>query len=127
VSITSTPLTSITSILPAADAPSPYLASLLDQTRAHLASPDARLLLARGSENMTARLVGTIKTEVYGIPEYTVLPAQNINKRLVDCLPAIGQWGRDVWQSVPDGGVESVLTMPEFESFAGLIVGDWSK
>lgn len=76
---------------------------------------------------MSGRLISTIKSDVYGIPEYTVLPSQIIpDKRLVDCLPTIGSWGRNIWQGIPDGGVESVLTLPEFESFAGLVLGDWA-
>jgi hypothetical protein len=69
---------------------------------------------------MTRRLVILIKEEVYGIPEFTVLGAgaqiHSVEgseggkaRRLVDCLPALGKWGKDTWGEVPDAGVEGVL------------------
>lgn len=90
---------------------------------------------------MLRRLHILIKEEVYGIPEFTVLgagagaqiqPAEGTDvnatrgKRLVDCLPALGKWGKDTWMEVPDAGVEGVLGGLEGEGMAGLIFGDWA-
>ena len=82
-----------------------------------------------------------LKEEIYGIPEFTVLDATGSDgaqgqggqeregerkRRLVDCLPALGNWGKDTWGSVPDQGVEGVLGGLEGEGMAGLIFGDWA-
>ena len=129
--------------LPLTPASSPSLLALLYETRAHLASPDAHYLVSRGVDSMLRRLLVLIKEEVYGIPEFTVLGAgagagaqiqfaegSDVNatrgKRLVDCLPALGKWGKDTWVEVPDAGVEGVLGGLEGEGMAGLIFGDWA-
>ena len=129
--------------LPLTPASSPPLLALLHETRTYLASPDAHYLVSRGVESMIRRLIILIKEEVYGIPEFTVLGAEGSagaqtqppdgpeaagvnSKRLVDCLPALGKWGKDTWIEVPDAGVEGVLGGLEGEGMAGLIFGDWA-
>jgi peroxin-3 len=53
--------------------------------------------------------------------------AASERKRLAECLLVFTRWGQGVWEGVPDTGVEGLLSMGEFEGFAGLIFGDWSQ
>lgn len=90
-----------------------YLQSLLDQTREHVGSADARLLLDRG----VSALFSSLSDALF---------AEGQARRLADLLPDLNAWSRGVWEGVPDGGVESLLSLPEFEAFTALIFGDWA-
>lgn len=90
-----------------------YLQSLLDQTREHVGSADARLLLDRGVSALFSSLSDSLFTDGQG-------------RRLAELLPDLNAWSRGVWEGVPDGGVESLLSLPEFEAFTALIFGDWA-
>lgn len=87
-----------------------YLQSLLDQSAEHISSPDARALIDRGVTAMLESL-----TERVDPP-----------KRVADMLPELNRWSRSVWEGIPDGGVETLLSLPEFEAFTALIFGDWA-
>ena len=132
-----TPLPTLPSCpLPLSPSSSAPLLALLHETRTHLSSPDALYLVRRGAESMARRLVIQIKEEVYGIPEFTVLgvgstveqegQSKERSKRLVDCLPALGKWGKDTWNEMPDPAVEGVIGGLEGEGMAALIFGDWA-
>lgn len=38
----------------------------------------------------------------------------------------VSRWGKNIWENVPDSGVEEMLAVPEFEGFAAIIFGDWA-
>lgn len=92
-----------------------HLASLLSQTREHVSSPDARALLDTGVSAMIQSLTEQLRN-----------PDGSGRRRLADILPELNRWSRGVWEGIPDGGVEALLAMPEFEAFAALIFGDWA-
>lgn len=92
-----------------------HLASLLRQTREHVSSPDARALLDTGVSAMLASLTDALRN-----------PDGSGRRRLADILPELNRWSRGVWEGIPDGGVEALLALPEFEAFAALIFGDWA-
>lgn len=136
------PETSSACPLPVAP-PSEHLASLLDQTRSHITSPDGRYLLNKGVEAMIRRLLESMQANLYddvtgqgdilptvrSIDDPHVAPGGSGGggrRRLVDCLPEINRWGKGVWEAIPDGGVEALLALPEFEGFAALVFGDWA-
>lgn len=90
-----------------------YLQSLLEQTREHVGSADARLLLDRGVTAMFSSLSDNLFADGQG-------------RRLAELLPELNSWSRGVWEGVPDGGVETLLSLSEFEAFTALIFGDWA-
>ncbi|KAL1406185.1 peroxin [Vanrija albida] len=94
----------------------PYLVSLLSQTAEQVSGPDARLLIDRGVGAMLAGLADNLRADVFG----------DDRRRLADLLPELNRWGRSIWEGIPDGGVETLLALPEFEAFAALIFGDWA-
>jgi len=108
------------------------LASLLDQTRQHLDSADARYLLQKAADAVIRRLLNGLSDELYTgqarildtIPTITNVHSDqqpNQTRRLVDCLPVINRWGRGVWEGIPDGGVEVSRTHSTL--FQWLILG----
>ncbi|KAL7423636.1 peroxin [Cryptotrichosporon argae] len=99
-----------------------HLGLLLAQTRAHLASPDARLLLARGTDALASALADAVARDLAAVRPAGARAAA----RLADYLPAVSAWARGVWDGVPDNGVEALLAVPEYESFAALVFGDWA-
>jgi len=101
---------------------SPHLVMLLDQTRQQLESPDGRVLLDKGVSEMIRKLLDSLRDECYVSED----GEERGRRRLVDCLPEINRWGKGVWEGVPDGGIEALLAIPDFESFAALIFGDWA-
>ncbi|WVQ97079.1 hypothetical protein IAU59_004189 [Kwoniella sp. CBS 9459] len=122
---------------------SPYLVQLVQETRDHLSSPDGRYLIEKGISTLLGSLLVSLKGECYGqiqddsdgrIPEHTPGSEQaereerlgRASKRLVDCLPGINNWGKSVWEGIPDSGVEAMLSIHEFEGFAALVFGDWA-
>lgn len=90
---------------------------MLAQTRTHITSADGRYLLNKGVEAMVKRLLESLQVNLYDLDE---------TKRLVDCLPEVNRWGKGVWEGIPDGGVEALLALKEFEGFAALVFGDWA-
>jgi peroxin-3 len=91
---------------------STYLVSLLSQTVEHVASPDARLIVDKGVSALLNSLGGQLL--VTG------------PRRFADLLPELNAWSRGVWEGIPDGGVEALLALPEFEAFTALVFGDWA-
>ncbi|BEI87096.1 hypothetical protein CcaverHIS002_0704420 [Cutaneotrichosporon cavernicola] len=92
-----------------------HLANLLSQTREHVSSPDARALLDTGVSAMLTSLTDALRN-----------PDGSGRRRLADILPELNRWSRGVWEGIPDGGVEALLALPEFEAFAAVIFGDWA-
>lgn len=92
-----------------------YLVRLLSETKEHLASPDARLLIDKGVSAMLASLGDALAIE----PGTT-------GRRFADTLPQLNTWSKGVWEGIPDSGVETLLALPEFEAFAALVFGDWA-
>ncbi|CAD6576291.1 MAG: peroxin [Tremellales sp. Tagirdzhanova-0007] len=92
----------------------PHLLLLLSETNDHLSSPDSRYLLDKAVSAMLNKLQDELDL------------SEGRGKRLVDCLPVIDRWGKGVWENVPDTGAEAVLALPDFESFAALVFGDWA-
>lgn len=70
--------------------PTGHLATLLTQTKSHLHSADANYLLEKAATAMIKKLVESLGEK----------------NRLVDCLPSVDQWGKAVWEGIPDTGVE---------------------
>lgn len=114
---------------------------MLGQTRQQLSSPDGRHLLGKGVSEMVRNIVDTLRAEVYTTNELQPIAS----RRLVDCLPELNRWAQGVWEGVPDSGVEvrcinrrdsselkltdltqGLLSLPDYESFAALIFGDWA-
>lgn len=84
---------------------------------------------------MVSKLLESLDSELYRPAGFSMFPTERAEggeedegqtRRLAECLPAFSRWGKGVWEGVPDGGVEAVLGMGEFEGFAGLIFGDWA-
>lgn len=97
-----------------------YLVALLSQTVEHVSSPDARLLIDHGVSAMLAGLAEQLRTDSFGDGD------DARKRRLADLLPELSRWGRGVWEGIPDGGVETLLALPEYEAFAALVFGDWA-
>lgn len=91
---------------------SEYLVALLAQTAEHVSSPDARLIVDKGVSAMLSHLGDALHE---GYP-----------RRFADFLPLLNTWSRAVWEGIPDGGIEALLALPEFEAFAALVFGDWA-
>ncbi|GFZ43242.1 hypothetical protein JCM24511_00961 [Saitozyma sp. JCM 24511] len=113
--------------LPAAPTSS-HLEDLLSQTRSHLTSPDGRYLINKGVDTLVRRLLETLRDELYFTE--TELSGSSSSgaqsRRLVDCLPVTNRWGKGIWEGIPDGGVEALLALPEYQSFSALVFGDWA-
>lgn len=108
--------------------------TLLGQTRQQLTSADGRHLLDKGVSEMVRNLCESLRTELY--------TSEDVPRRLVNCLPELNRWAKGVWESIPDSGVEAshygiwslsvsltaqgLVSLPEYESFAALIFGDWA-
>jgi peroxin-3 len=99
--------------LPPSPAGRPHLARLLSETREHIVSPDARVLVDRGVDSMLAALESALDLHAR-------------HRRVADCLPVLNAWSKNVWEGIPDAGVEALLARPEFEAFAALVFGDWA-
>ncbi|WWC87991.1 uncharacterized protein L201_002893 [Kwoniella dendrophila CBS 6074] len=99
-----------------------YLKELYDQSKEQISSSDGRYLIEKGISTLLGNLINSLKNQLYNNPSYDF----NDTKRLVDCLPEINKWGKDLWEGIPDSGVEALLAVPEYESFSALIFGDWS-
>lgn len=89
-----------------------YLISLLAQTTEHVSSPDSRLIVDKGVSAMLQSLSDSLH--------------ESSPRRFADYLPELNRWSRGVWEGIPDGGVEALLALPEYEAFAALIFGDWA-
>ncbi|WRT65853.1 uncharacterized protein IL334_002804 [Kwoniella shivajii] len=98
-----------------------YLEELFNQSKEHLSSPDGRYLLEKGISTMLGNLLQSIKNDLY-----SSTASDDATKRLVDCLPEINKWGKNVWEGIPDSGVEAMLAIPEFEGLSALVFGDWA-
>ncbi|WVQ65085.1 uncharacterized protein L199_003256 [Kwoniella botswanensis] len=99
---------------------SSYLQELYDQSLEQISSADGRYLIEKGISTLLGSLLSDLKTGLYH---------QQPNRagvRLVNCLPEINKWGKNVWEGIPDSGVESLLGVQEFESFSALVFGDWA-
>ncbi|ORY28637.1 Peroxin-3 [Naematelia encephala] len=105
----------------------PHLIDLLTQSSEHLGSPDAKYLIDKGVSAMVSSLMRHLEGELYsdGSGNGYVGDTQ-VARRLVDCLPVLDRWGKDVWENIPDNGVEALLAVKEFDNFAALIFGDWA-
>jgi len=116
---------------------SPYLMKLLGQTRQQLQSADGRHLVDQGVSSMVKSLCESLRTELYPAAEFQPLPS----RRLVDCLPELATWSKGIWEGIPESGVEAsqlsltvspganeqgLVALPEYESFAALVFGDWA-
>ncbi|ODN84237.1 hypothetical protein L202_00232 [Cryptococcus amylolentus CBS 6039] len=99
---------------------SPHLAALFSESLSHLHSADGRYLLEKGISSLTQSILVSLRDQLYSNGE------EEKKKRLAHCLPVVSQWGKGVWEGVPDGGVEGLLGVPEFEGFAALVFGDWA-
>jgi hypothetical protein len=97
--------------LPTHPEASPYLMTLLGQTRQQLASADGRHLLDKGVSEMVRNLCESLQTELYA--------SEDASRRLVDCLPEFNRWAKGVWEGIPDSGVE-VSLHSAFNSIADL-------
>ena len=53
---------------------------------------------------MVKKLLQKLDEELYR--SNGLSPGALDTKRLVDCLPVIDRWGKGVWESIPDNGVE---------------------
>jgi peroxin-3 len=88
----------------------PHLVELLSQTTQHLTSSDSAYLVEKGVTAILTRLTRSLQEEMYAFQETGRMieneSSEGERKRLVDCLPCIGRWGRDVWEGVPDHGIE---------------------
>ncbi|RXK35535.1 hypothetical protein M231_07214 [Tremella mesenterica] len=116
-----TPLPETSSSCPLPSQPtSPLLLSLLKETKQHIASPDGRYLLDKGATMMMRKLVDELRQECYDENgEFT-------GSRLAECLLVFNAWSKNVWEGIPDKGVEALLAVKEYEGFAALIFGDWA-
>ncbi|WVQ71127.1 hypothetical protein IAR50_000652 [Cryptococcus sp. DSM 104548] len=102
---------------------SPHLAALFTETLSHLHSADGRYLLEKGVSCLTQSIVASLENKLYSGHS----GQEGGKKRLAHCLPVVSQWGKSVWEGVPDSGVEGLLGVPEFEGFAALVFGDWAS
>ncbi|OXB38605.1 hypothetical protein LQV05_002603 [Cryptococcus neoformans] len=109
---------------------SSHLVSLFDETLTHLCSADGRYLLEKGIATLTRSLVNSLREECYALEatsqSQSGFELEGRKKRLAECLPVVSRWGKNIWENVPDSGVEEMLAVPEFEGFAAIIFGDWA-
>nr|XP_018264894.1 uncharacterized protein I303_03075 [Kwoniella dejecticola CBS 10117]OBR87052.1 hypothetical protein I303_03075 [Kwoniella dejecticola CBS 10117] len=114
-----------------------YLQELFDQSKEQLQSSDGRYLIEKGISTLMGDLLKSMKSDLYmhdnANPTSTSIQtrtdtdtAKGKEKRLVDCLPAINAWGKNIWEGIPDSGIEALLNVPEFEGFSALVFGDWA-
>ncbi|KAK6907522.1 hypothetical protein I204_04009 [Kwoniella mangroviensis CBS 8886] len=99
---------------------SSYLQELYDQSLEQISSADGRYLIEKGISTLLGSLLSDLKTGLYH---------QQPNRggvRLVNCLPEINKSGKNVWEGIPDSGIEALLSVQEFESFSALVFGDWA-
>ena len=90
-----------------------HLSSLLNQTSIHLSSPDAPYLIDKGVTVMVKKLLQKLEEETY---VSNPSDSAESTRRLVECLPVIDRWGKGVWDSIPDNGVEVRPTPSSEES-----------
>jgi hypothetical protein len=93
------------------------LSDLLNQSASHIASPDFDLVFSLCVARMQTVVLDRLASQVY---EEVVLldPLESFarheqakvesmkGKRLVECLPFLTNWSRDVWAKVPDEAIE---------------------
>ena len=106
--------------LPTHPEASPYLMTLLDQTRQQLQSADGRHLVDKGVSSMVKSLCESLRTELYSAAEIQPLPS----RRLVDCLPELATWSKGIWGGIPESGVEA--SRLSFTVAHELMNRDWS-
>ncbi len=65
----------------------------------HFQSPDFSLLNTQFQDSLHEELVGELVDEAY------MGDGEGI-KKLAECLPCVGRWGKEVWMGYPDKAVD---------------------